>query len=157
PRRGLLARPDTLGRFLGALRDGAPPGYLMTDLAQLPPELARDAPFPALNSAARWRTSRLWISSAGTVSALHFDVANNLHAAVVGRTRFLLFPFAQSPLLSPRGPFASMPNGSRVDLEAPDYARFPRLRRARPLVADLGPGDTLFLPGGWWHHVRTVE
>jgi hypothetical protein len=157
PRRGLLSRTGALGDFVRELQAGGSPGYVMTDLGGLPDALAREAPLPALGAAALWRTTRLWISAAGTISALHFDVAHNLHTVVAGRKRFTLFSWTQSHNLYPRGPLASMPNASRVDLEAPDYQRFPRLRLARPMVADVGPGDTLFMPGGWWHHVRTVD
>jgi hypothetical protein len=155
PRRGLLSRPDRLGPVVRALERGEPVGYVMSDLDDLP-ALAAEAPVPPHCARALWRVSRLWISAAGTTSALHFDVAHNLHTVIRGRKRFRLFAPSQTPRLYPRGPLASMPNASRVDLDAPDYARFPRLARAEEWVAEVGPGDTLFLPGFWWHHVHTA-
>ena len=50
-----------------------------------------------------------------------------------------------------------MPNGCRVDIENPDLARFPRLRGVETMVAELEPGDALYIPRRWWHHVRTLQ
>jgi hypothetical protein len=156
PRRGLVQRQGALGDFLAALERGETPGYVMTDLAALP-ALARDVPLPAVAARALRHTTRLWISPAGTVSALHFDIPHNLHTVLAGRKRFTLFPFSQSRLLYPRNLLASLATVSPVDVERPDYQRYPRLAETRPLVAEIGPGETLFLPGMWWHHVRTLE
>jgi hypothetical protein len=157
PRTGLLCNPTSLGSFVRALQRGECAGYVMTDLEQLPSEFARDAPVPHYCPGTSASTSRLWISAGGTHSVLHFDVAHNLHTVLRGKKRVTLYSWTQSHLLYPRGLLSSMPNASHVDLAAPDYLRFPKLRQARPLAAELSPGDMLFLPGGWWHHVQTVE
>ena len=44
-----------------------------------------------------------------------------------------------------------------VDVEAPDLPRFPAMARARGLEATLTPGDTLWLPAYWYHHVRQLD
>jgi hypothetical protein len=152
-RKGLLTREMTLGSFLGSL--GETSGYLMTRLAELPDELRPQ--MPAYCSRASFCDAKLWISPANTVSALHFDLADNLHTVLAGRKRFILYSADQSELVYPRGLFSSVPNGALVDPEAPDLARFPRLARAKPWTAVLGPGDTIFIPHRHWHHVRTLE
>lgn len=157
PRRGVICDEQPLGDYLASLRDGDPGGYLMTRFEDLPPDLAREAPLPPICAGAGWRVSKLWISAAGTTSALHFDLADNLHTVLAGRKRFILFSPDESDCVYPRGLLSSIPNGAEVDPEAPDLARFPRLAYATPRVAELGPGDTLFLPHGHWHHVRTLE
>ena len=55
--------------------------------------------------------------------------------------------------------FACPPIASctQVDVEAADLARFPALRRARGLEAILEPGDVLWLPSFYWHHVRQLD
>ena len=48
---------------------------------------------------------------------------------------------------------------SMVDPLAPDPERYPRYPAARELAltTELGPGDALFVPTLWWHHVEATE
>ncbi len=48
---------------------------------------------------------------------------------------------------------------SMAKLEEPDFVKFPKLRDAldAAMLADLEPGDALFLPQYWWHHVTSLE
>lgn len=156
-RRGLLQGPERLAAFLAALRSGARDRYMMAPLDELPAALRRDIPTPSHLDGTTVQSAKLWIGSAGTVSGLHFDLADNLHAQVSGRKRFTLVAPAQSACVYPNSFFDGVPNGCRVDVERPDYARYPRLREVETFVAELGPGDVIYLPRGWWHHVRTLE
>jgi ribosomal protein L16 Arg81 hydroxylase len=45
----------------------------------------------------------------------------------------------------------------QVDAEAPDLARFPRFAHAQPWAATLDPGDVVYIPRRWWHHVRALS
>jgi hypothetical protein len=80
---------------------------------------------------------------------------------VAGRRRFTLFPpEAIGDLYI--GPIGYAPTGtpiSLVDFDHPDEARFPRLRRALEAArsAELEPGDAIYIPPLWWHHVRSLE
>lgn len=102
-------------------------------------------------------TPRIWLGNA-TIVSTHFDTSPNLACVVAGTRRFLLFPPDQIANLYV-GPLdvtmAGQP-ASMVDPDAPDLARYPRfaeaLRHAR--VAALEPGDAIFMPPLWWHHVR---
>jgi hypothetical protein len=46
-----------------------------------------------------------------------------------------------------------------VDPEAPDLERFPRAAEAmrHALTAELKPGDAIYIPHMWWHHVRSLD
>jgi hypothetical protein len=46
-----------------------------------------------------------------------------------------------------------------VDFAAPDFQRYPRFREALASgqSAVLEPGDAIFIPSLWWHHVQGLE
>ncbi|WP_179510167.1 cupin-like domain-containing protein [Sphingomonas melonis] len=102
-------------------------------------------------------TPRLWIGNASRVST-HYDVSSNIAAVVAGRRRFVLFPPDQGPNLYV-GPLdrtiAGQPT-SMIDLEAPDLASYPRFADAMATmqVAELEPGDAIYVPSLWWHDVK---
>lgn len=104
--------------------------------------------------------ARIWIGGRITVQT-HFDLRENIACVVAGRRRFTLFPPAQTPNLYP-GPFEltlSGPPVSMVQLDEPDLGAYPKFRTAleHAVVAELEPGDALYIPYFWWHHVRALE
>jgi hypothetical protein len=102
----------------------------------------------------------IWMGNQSRVAA-HFDAPKNVACVVSGHRRFTLFPPEQLPNLYV-GPLDLTPAGqaiSLVDFANPDYERFPRFRDALAAaqVADMAPGDALYLPSMWWHHVEGLE
>jgi len=102
----------------------------------------------------------IWIGTPTRIAA-HNDFPQNLACVAAGRRRFTLFPPDQFRNLY-LGPVDHTPAGravSMVDFHAPDPGRHPRfpeaLRHAQ--VADLAPGDALFIPSMWWHHVEGLD
>lgn len=103
---------------------------------------------------------RIWLGTAITTPT-HLDEWNNIGCVVAGRRRFTLFPPEQIANLY-IGPLDFAPTGapmSLVRLHAPDFERFPRFREAlkAAVTAELGPGDAIFIPPLWWHHVESLE
>ena len=102
----------------------------------------------------------IWIGNRTRIAA-HYDLPDNLAVVAAGHRRFTLFPPEQLANLY-IGPIDFTPAGqpiSLVDFAAPDAARFPRFAEAlrHAQVAELGPGDALFIPGMWWHHVEALD
>jgi hypothetical protein len=102
----------------------------------------------------------IWIGNR-TCIAPHFDNTENVACVVGGRRRFTLFPPDQIANLYP-GPLDLTPAGqpiSLVDIRKPDLDRFPRYAEAWSAaeVAELGPGDAIYIPALWWHNVEALE
>jgi hypothetical protein len=102
---------------------------------------------------------RAWIGTA-LVTPAHFDESHNIAVCVAGRRRFTVFPPEQVANLY-IGPLDHAPAGrpiSVVDFAKPDFDRFPRFREAlaHARVADLEPGDAIYMPPLWWHHVESL-
>jgi hypothetical protein len=102
----------------------------------------------------------IWIGNRVTASC-HYDALSNIACCVVGRRRFTLFPPEQIANLYP-GPLQPTPGGqavSVVDFAAPDFTRYPRFHEAFAAhrSAVLEPGDAIFIPSMWWHHVEGLE
>lgn len=121
------------------------------------PGFQGDNPMPLLDPAVE---ARVWLGNRVVVAA-HHDPSENIACVVAGRRRFTLFPPEQLPNLY-MGPFELSPAGatiSMVDFDNPDLERYPRFTQAMEaaVVADLEPGDALFIPYLWWHHVRSTE
>jgi len=105
-------------------------------------------------------TVSIWIGNR-TIATAHFDFSNNIACSLVGRRRFTLFPPEQVANLYP-GPFHLTPGGqvvSMVDFREPELNLYPRFADAlcAAEVAELEPGDALFYPAMWWHHVEALD
>jgi len=103
---------------------------------------------------------RIWLGNAITTPT-HLDEWNNIGCAACGRRRFTLFPPEQIANLY-IGPLDFAPTGapmSLVRLHAPDFTTYPRFRDAlaAAVSAELDPGDAIYIPPLWWHHVESLE
>jgi hypothetical protein len=99
----------------------------------------------------------IWIGTRTRIAA-HNDYPDNLACCAAGRRRFALFPPDQFGNLY-LGPIDNTPAGrtvSMVDFAAPDLAAYPRFAEAmaHAQTAELEPGDAIFIPSMWWHHVE---
>ena len=96
--------------------------------------------------------SNFWLGPKGTVTHLHHDVLNIFFIQVYGRKSFkLISPDETHLLYNHHGVF------SDVDPDQPDLERYPLFAEACVHDVLLSPGDILFLPVGWWHHVRSLD
>ena len=112
-------------------------------------ELLKDSPLVSL-----------WMGNRSRVAA-HFDATDNVACVLAGKRTFTLFPPEQSDNLY-IGPYEFNPAGqpiSLVDFRYPDHERFPKFAKAldNGLQATLLPGDAIYIPSMWWHHVEALE
>jgi hypothetical protein len=105
----------------------------------------------------------LFVGGQGSITHMHFDIdmSNILHTQFAGRKRALLFPFSEQHKLY-RKPWEVL---SLVDFShyadkensKVDYEKYPALRHAKGFEIVLEPGDTLFMPAGYWHHMEYLD
>ncbi len=153
-------RRSTLTELLGWIEAEAgitPPRVFAAQglaVSQYLPRFSSENPLALLPDAA----GRAWIGNAAKV-ATHNDPAENIACCVAGRRRFTVFPPEQIGNLY-LGPFHLTPANAQVSMvhvTKPDLARYPRFERALQSAqyADLAPGDAVYLPYQWFHHVES--
>ncbi len=101
-----------------------------------------------------------WIGNRSRI-ACHYDAPYNIACCLTGQRRFTMFAPEHIANLYP-GPLDPTPGGqavSMVDFDNPDFDRFPRFKDALPHahIAELEPGDALYLPSMWWHQVEGLS
>jgi hypothetical protein len=141
----------SIPELLAATRRPGPPFvYYTEDVVDSFPGLVGDlqvaAPF--VRTPERCLVS-IWIGQAGVDAHPHFDAYDNFFVQLRGTKRFVLQPpevwaaLGTFPALHPS--YAQARRGSLTAADLPP-----------PLVADLGPGEMLWLPPLWWHHVTSL-
>jgi lysine-specific demethylase 8 len=151
------AEQMTLGRLVEAIRDGNGTYHC---LARQPvfdsaPELRSHFVAPAFVRAERLDTY-LFLGPQGLVTPIHFELSDGLLCQIAGRKRALLFApelrtrLGYPPLYRRKFFFGAF------DPENPD----PALAADASLSAfagEVGPGEILYVPSRWHHHVRSLE
>jgi len=185
PAEAFVAPPETRGRYFyrddmrgfNFERRVGPFGDIVRDIAGLPDSESAPAVYigsvptaevlPGFDAAHAMpllppplAIPRIWIGNRSEVSA-HFDLSDNIACVVAGRRRFTLFPPDQVANLYV-GPLDHTMAGqpaSMAPLKSPDPDRFPRFGDAlgAALTAELGPGDAIYIPTLWWHHVEALS
>jgi hypothetical protein len=97
------------------------------------------------------RNGFIWIGPKGTVTPWHHDLTNNLLLQLVGRKRVRMVASHDAPLMRNRRHCFSSWKSEDL-LPGPASADRPAV-----LECEIGPGDAVFLPVGWWHHVDGLD
>ncbi|MBC7918050.1 MAG: cupin-like domain-containing protein [Rhodoferax sp.] len=102
----------------------------------------------------------IWIGNRTRIAA-HYDAPDNLACVAAGHRRFTLFPPEALENLYV-GPIDLTPAGqpiSLVDFADPDFEKFPKFAEALKVaqVAEMEPGDAIFIPSMWWHHIEALD
>jgi hypothetical protein len=114
---------------------------LWQDIGDIPGILANDP----------GRDGFLWIGPKGTITPWHHDLTNNLLLQISGTKRVRLASSGALPLMrNSRHCFSDW----RTDELGPGPADGDR---PQVIEVDIAPGQALFLPVGWWHHVESRD
>lgn len=117
-----------------------------------------------------------WLGPKGTKTPLHTDPFHNILCQVVGYKYVRLYAPEETPKLYPEAMDETgikMDNTSQVDAyyfrpqldehprSASDTSRqelqYPLFRKARYQEAILSPGQSLYIPLGWWHYLESLS
>jgi hypothetical protein len=119
------------------------------------PELKKEFPCPKIFKGALGGLGLMFFGGKDTSVRMHFDsdLSNVLHTQVQGRKRILLFAPEYSAYLY-KLPFNTF---CLADPENPDHDKYPALHYVKGYKIELKPGDTLFMPSGYWHYMKYLE
>uniref|UniRef100_A0A8C9PQ60 JmjC domain-containing protein n=1 Tax=Spermophilus dauricus TaxID=99837 RepID=A0A8C9PQ60_SPEDA len=97
----------------------------------------------------------LLIGMEGNVTPAHCDEQQNFFAQIKDHKRCILFPPDQFECLYPYPVHHPCDRRSQVDFDNPDYKRFPNFQNVVGYETLVGPGDVLYIPMYWWHHIES--
>jgi hypothetical protein len=146
----------TLSDFLEAtLSEGRDLRMFLYNVGRQLPELLEDVAFPEMGLRLSRRFVYAFAGCRGATTPLHYDIDMGcvLHTVTSGRRRVRLFAPDQSAALQ-RHPFTVR---SYANLERPDFSAYPALDRARGYEVVMEPGQTLFMPAGYWHEFHYLD
>lgn len=134
---------------------------LLADVAPIPGDAHNRLHARGLPSMGKQRRSgspELLVAGRGThFPVLHYDTMH-YHAFITqirGSKKFWLYRPDQGRYLYPR---EDMSNLSRIDRFDPvDLQRWPEYAKAESVTVDVHPGETIFVPSGFWHRTRVSE
>lgn len=130
------------------------------NLFQHAPQLVDDITWPDfLAKGFLKKFPMLFIGGAGSIAHMHYDIdlSHIFHTQFIGRKRVLLLDNQQSDFIY-RMPLTVESAASFVNwAEKLDENSFPALQYAKGYTTILEHGDTMFMPGGYWHHMEYLD
>jgi hypothetical protein len=154
----------TIREFVGRTVEQNPPEQLyLTEghVFALFPELTDhiDLDRPDLFNQVLMSPPKIYMGPAGSFSSIHYDHAPNLTAQVYGRKRWVFYTPDQTDLLYPYPRHHFLSHFSKINTleKLVDFDSFPLFKRAEQREAIVEPGDIIYVPVGWWHHVTSLD
>ena len=115
-------------------------------------ELREDFRFPDIANHVFRFMPLAFFGGKGATTRIHqdMDMSNVFLTELVGKKRVVLFDPKYSNLLY-RYPFGVH---TSIDVNNPDFERYPGLHKVQGYDCFIEAGDTIFMPAGWWHHIE---
>ncbi len=125
------------------------------DLFKLNPQLKKEFPCPKLMRGLLQNVGFMFFGGHGTKVRIHYDVdmTNVLHTHFGGKKRVVLISPEYSKLLYQ----LPLNTYSLIDLDNPDYEKYPALKLIRGYEVILEHGDSLFMPVAYWHYMTYID
>ncbi len=153
--RSYKGAPDTMkfGKYIDLIQAGPTSSRLfLFNVFKHKKDLFNDFAFPDVADRVLKRLPLAFFGGQGAVTRIHRDMDNsNVYLTELsGRKRVVLFDPKYSEMLY-RYPFGTH---TSIDINNPDYEKFPALDKVVGYDCYIEAGDTIFIPSGWWHHIE---
>ncbi len=118
------------------------------------PQLRNDFKWPDIGLKLVRQLPMLFFGGENSRVFMHYDIdfSNILHFHFQGTKQCILFAPSQTPYLY-KVPFALI-SREDMDLDHPDFNRWPALEKAQGLICTLKHGEMLYMPEGYWHYMK---
>lgn len=93
-----------------------------------------------------------WLGPAGTTTPMHRDLGNVYFIQIRGRKTVKLIPSKQMHKV-----YNELGYHSDVDFDDFSLEAYPLLKDVHLMEETIQPGEMLFIPLGWWHHVKALD
>ena len=119
------------------------------------PQLRKDFPCPKIFKGLLGKIGFMFFGAKGIKVRIHqdMDMSNVLLTQFYGRKKVILIAPNYSELLY-KLPFNTH---SLINLDNPDYHKYPGLKYIEIYECILEHGDTLFIPSGYWHYITYLD
>ncbi|KAL1498886.1 hypothetical protein AB1Y20_013410 [Prymnesium parvum] len=136
--------------------------YLQADIPNALLDELSIRPFWSALGLSEAQPPRLWVSGAGAITPLHFDISSSYLAQVRGTKRLIFYPPEAMDGLYPYPIDHPLSRRSRVGLytdREERHERFPLFSQIESLAMEvtLEEGDCVFFPAFWSHHVESLS
>ena len=103
-------------------------------------------------------TLQMWIGEPQLVTPLHYDVVFSVLHQIRGVKRIHMWPPSEYMKLCAHPSTHPSPRGSAVTDLGNIPASCPSFSKAKDgMVVSLVPGEALYMPQGWWHHIEQED
>ena len=121
------------------------------------PELQKDFKIPDFGLTLLRRLPMLFFGGRDSYTFMHYDIdlANIFHFHFEGEKECILFSQSENRFLY-KVPHSLIAHES-IDFSDPDYEQWPALKRVNGYKASLKHGEVLYMPEGYWHHMRYLS
>ncbi len=146
----------TFGEYLTLIEQGPTDlRMFLFNIFRHVPDLCHDFSMPTIMDGFINGFPFMFFGGEGSVVNMHYDIdlshvfLNQFH----GRKKVILFAPEQSKNIYHQ-PFTVT---SSVDVSAPDFEKYPALKKAEGYEVILEPGETIFMPSAYWHHITYLD
>jgi len=120
------------------------------------PKLQKDFKYPDFGLRLMKGLPMLFFGGSNSHTFMHYDIdlANIFHFHFEGQKQCILFPQSETPYLY-KVPH-SLITREDIDFSNPNLEKWPALKNAEGFIAQLEHGNVLYIPEGYWHHMKYI-